>query len=125
MAAERFTRARLASVTYGTPYTLEYTIPSNKEFKVFELFASSTKNVIVELQFSDDGGTTWSNPWDSGSQHLLWMLLGAGIPASGKVSYTWFQGDGVNTKVRITITNTEVDAATTFYLIKALERTLS
>lgn len=120
----RFTRARKVSVTknYGT-YTLDYTIPNNKEFKVHSLFANCTTPCIFELQYSDDGGTTWVNPWDTSSTHLLWILLGAGLPGSSAVDYTWFLGDGTNTKVRIKITNTSTDTdATAFFLIKALER---
>ena len=124
MAVERFTRARKATVTknYGT-HALEYTIPADKEFRVLELSASTTRNIIVELQYTDDGGTTWTNPWDSSSNHLLWIFLGAGIPAAASPQQTYFIGDGTNTKVKIKITNTDVDNdATVFYLIKALER---
>jgi len=124
MANSRFTRARKASVTknYGT-HTLTYTIPSNKEFIVQELFASCTTNCIIEIQFSDDGGTTWENPWDTSSEHLLWVILGAGIPASASPENTYFQGDGTNTVLRIKITNTDVNTdATVFYLIKGIEK---
>jgi hypothetical protein len=120
---QRFTRARKETVAanYGT-HELEYLIPDNTELHIHELFLSASKIIIAELQYSDDGGTTWKNPWDTSSEHLIWIVIGAGIPVHGSPQGTWFTGDGVNTKLRIRITNTEANDATVFYLIKGLER---
>ena len=125
MAITRFTRARAIQVNAaGGTYTLDYTIPDGYEFEVRELFASSdTSAVVVELLYSSDGGSTWTNPWDEGSGHLLKLFLGAYIPASGKPDATWFSGSGENVLIRIKITNNHPTTnANIFWLVKAFER---
>lgn len=120
---DRFTRARKVTVTANNgTYEHTYIIPQNRELTVTELALSSTKAVICELQYSEDNGSTWINPWDSGATHLLWLMLGPGIPASGKPTGTYFQGDGANTKLRIKLTNIEDQDATVFFLVKGHER---
>lgn len=126
MSTSRFTRARLVSINSGGgSASIEYTIPNNTEFCVSELAASSDTNGIkIIIQFSNDGGTTWVNPWDTDSEYLLVVFLAGYIPASAKPEETWFTGDGENTKLKITIINQNPSQnANVFYLIKATERT--
>ena len=55
---DRFTRSRKVDITGAGTHTLDYTIPDGKELVITELAVSGTQPIIVELLYSDDGGTT-------------------------------------------------------------------
>jgi len=124
MATTRFTRARLTSVnSNGGTYTHDYSIASGKELNVRELFASSdTDGIKVELLYSADNGSTWTNPFDTGSNHLLVVYLAGYIPVAGNPEDTWYVG-GSNILIRVKITNNHPSqTANVFYLVKGLEK---
>lgn len=120
----RFTRARNVTVNAnGGTYTLDYTIPDGKQLLIRELFASSnTSGVCIELLYSDDGGSTWTNPWDDNSSHLLKLWIAAYVPTLGSPQDTWFHGDQENIILRVKITNyNPTNNADVFFLVKAGE----
>lgn len=122
MAIERFTRSRSISITTASSYTLDYSIPANKQLSIFELFASSnTSGVYVEVLYSSDNGTTWSNPWDADSDMILKVFLAGYVPVCGKPDATWFNG-GTNIMIRVKITNPTANTASVFFLVKGWER---
>ena len=121
----RFTRARLETVTKnGGTYTLDYIVPNNKDLDIVELLASSNTDAIqIDLLYSDDNKSTWTNPWDSGSDRLLTVFVAAYIPVSGKPRGTWFEGDGTNVVFRLKITNHHpTNDANVFFLVKGWEK---
>jgi hypothetical protein len=125
MSIERFTRARSISLSGSGTYTLDYEIPADKEFIVHELFLSSSLSLVMaEVQYSEDGGSTFVNPWDNEGEHLLKVYVAAGVPAHGKPENTWFAG-GENKLLRIKLTNLHPSStANVFLLVKAMERTI-
>lgn len=125
MATIRFTRSRdiLNISANGGTYTLDYSVPPNKELSIIELFASTNLSLQqVEVLYSEDGGNTWINPWDGDSTLILKLYIAAGVPASGKPDATWFSG-GENIKLRVKITNLHpTTTSNVFFLVKGLER---
>jgi hypothetical protein len=116
----RFTRSRIASINAnGGVYTLDYALAANIELSIIELFASTNVSLQkIEVLYSEDNGTTWINPWDAGSDHILQLFLGAGVPASGKPDATWFIG-GENHLLRVKITNLHPTSnSEVFFLVK-------
>ncbi len=125
MATERFTRARHATniTANGGTYTLDYSLAADKQLQIIELFASSdTDAVKIEVLYTDDNGITWTNPFDSGSSHVLLLYVAGYIPVSGQPEATWYTG-GSQVKLRIKITNNHpTQNANVFYLVKGLEK---
>lgn len=124
MAIIRFTRSRISSISAnGGTYTLDYTLVSGKELSIIELFASTDTSLQkVEILYSEDGGSTWMNPFDDDADHILQLWIGAGVPASGKPEAAWFIG-GSNRLLRVKITNIHpVNTANVYFLVKGWER---
>lgn len=120
----RFTRSRIASINAnGGTFTLDYSLNENKELSIIELFASTDTSLQkIEILYSEDGGSTWSNPFDASSEVILQLWIGAGVPASGKPEAAWFSG-GENTFVRVKITNLHpVNNSNIYFLVKGWER---
>lgn len=120
----RFTRSRLLTgITPGSSRTVDYSVPAGKELSIFELFASTNLSLQkIEILYSTDNGTTWTNPWDTESGLILQLWIAAGVPSSGKPDNTWFiGGEGVLVRVKVTnlhpTTNSDV-----YFLVKGFER---
>ena len=124
MASTRFTRSRLVSVTSnGGTYIHDYALADGKELLIIELFVSSDADgQKIEILYSDDNGSTWTNPFDSGSDRLLTAFIAGYIPASGKPEATWITGSST-TILRIKITNNHpTQNSNVYWLVKAWER---
>lgn len=125
MANIRFTRSRVVTniSANGGTNTTDYTLTSGKELSIIELFASTNTSLQkVEILYSEDNGTTWSNPFDEDSNHILQIWIGAGVPAAGKPEAAWFCG-GANTILRVQITNLHpTQASEVYFLVKGWER---
>lgn len=125
MTTTRFTRSRLISslAANGGTSTTDYSLASGKELLIIELFASTDTSLQkVEILFSDDNGSTWSNPFDEDSEVMLQLWIGAGVPASGKPEASWFIG-GSNVLLRVKITNLHpVNNSNVYFLVKGLEK---
>lgn len=125
MALTRFTRSRLLTSisAAGGSSTIDYSLVTGKELSIIELFCSTNTSLQkIEILYSDDNGSTWSNPWDEDSQIILQLWMGAGIPASGKPDATWFSG-GEDTLIRVKVTNLHpTQASDVYFLVKGWER---
>lgn len=120
----RFTRSRVVSITAnGGTSTTDYSLVANKELSIIELFASTDTSLQkIEILFSTDNGSTWSNPFDVDSQVILQLWLGAGVPASGKPEAAWFSGSST-TILRVKITNLHpTNNSNVYFLVKGWER---
>lgn len=125
MSSTRFTRSRLITSlsAAGGVSTTDYSVPVNAELNIIELFASTDSSLQkIEILYSEDGGTTWSNPFDEDSSIILQLWVGAGVPASGKPEAAWFVG-GANVLLRVKITNLHpVNNSNVYFLVKGFQR---
>jgi len=119
----KFVRARTASIDAdGGVYTLDYTLDDNHILELRKICISSDTNAIcAEILFSTNGGSTWSNPWDTSAVVIIKAFVAAYIPIVGDLCDIWLNG-GSNTKMRIKLTNNNsTQNASVFYILGGIE----
>lgn len=108
---DKYYEADSIAVASGDPLvagsdTKDYTIPDGEEWTINEFGGSSSiDSTEVELLWTDDGGSTWSNPYDSSTTKLRCLHLNSGNVAKVIDMNLKFEGDGTNTKIRLNFKN--------------------
>ena len=87
--------------------TKDYIIPESQSWFILSVGGSTSADVAeIEFMFSPDGGETWLNPYDGTNDVLRCCHITKGTPAQIDMANPMkFDGDGVNTIIRIKVKN--------------------
>lgn len=112
----KFYEADDVAAASGTPLvagsaTRDFVIPDGELWKIDKFSGSSQKaECEVELLYSDDGGSTWSNPFDSGTDKLVCLHLSGHVDGTTFPPGFEFQGSGTDIVIRMKVKNYNTDS---------------
>jgi hypothetical protein len=117
----KFVLARNPSIDAdGGIYTLDTTLSLTVKYQIQEVYISVDKDdVVFEMLYTEDGGLTWINPWDSGSNFILKGYPAKGVVFQGEVHTVEFTG-GTNRKIQVKITNNGTEEAHPVFIISGV-----
>lgn len=88
------------------PAQKNYVIPNGETWTITQFGASaSDMTVEVEFRYSNDGGSTWTNPFDNTEDVLRCLLLNQNTVVDEITNPMVFTGSGTNVILQISITN--------------------
>ena len=88
-----------------TDHELEWNIPDGETWVIRRYEADSDRaSVLAVLEYSDDNGVTWTNPWDSSVTFIKKLHVTAGPPSFSLLEGIEFVG-GVGIKLRSRLEN--------------------
>ena len=83
-----------------------YTIPDKVIWTLTEFGGSSNiDSTEVELLYSDDEGSTWTNPYDDSANKLRCIHLGAGTTSKIFFGGLRFVGSGTDVQLKMVVKN--------------------
>ena len=108
----KFFEADDVEAASGTPLvageeSTTYTIPDGEIWKLFSFGGSSSQGSCeIELLYSNDNGSTWTNPFDDSTNKLTCVHLTTGEPAKQDFPEGFeFTGSGTDVKIKIECKN--------------------